>query len=543
MARMYPEVFPRKFDSNDPEFIVYQSLKRLPDNYVVLYSKRVRGGLFGQGECEIDFIVTNQRDVVICLEVKGGLLAYDGRNDQWAQNGKVMERSPDRQATSASHALMRALIKELRNANVDWALCFPQCSVAKGHESLSVPPERIIDETKLLNIVSEIERLEQDIRRTFNKKGMTSTESRNLVERLTRGIGFVQILGVRIARESEQIIQVTEEQCGVLADLEINSRMIIHGAAGTGKTILAQEFAKRLETNDKQVLLLFYNKSIAAKVRGAFDKRGKVQVSTFSSFAKRLIEEVDQSWWNAHDTRNDDFWHLELPSRLLEIPNGMLPKFDAVIVDEGQDFKPEWFEFLQKLLPDRAETFFTVFLDEHQDIFGHWKYLPCSVPPAKKVLTKNCRNTRSIVDYLNGIYPTGMTSFERSPVGLPIVERNARNAIDEQTQVVRDVKHLINNEQIAPGAIVILLDTAKQDSCLAETRAIAGLPLESTYTGYDLAARKIYYATIDIFKGLEADVVLLVLSRPYQPRELPNAIYVRGSRAKHLLYIYNRAST
>lgn len=92
MARMCPEIFPRKFDPNDPEFIVYQSLRQLSGAYVVLYSKRLKGGLFGQAECEIDFIVTNQRDVVICLEVKGGLLAYDGRNDQWRQNGKVMER-------------------------------------------------------------------------------------------------------------------------------------------------------------------------------------------------------------------------------------------------------------------------------------------------------------------------------------------------------------------------------------------------------------------------------------------------------------------
>jgi hypothetical protein len=542
MARMYPEVFPRKCDPNDPEFIVYQSLRKLADDHVVMYSKRLKGSLFGQAECEIDFIVTNQRDVVICLEVKGGLLSYNGANDQWTQNGKFMERSPDRQATAATHALIRTLDKELRNANVDWALCFPQCSIGRDQGSLTVPLERIIDETKLLHLVDAISRLEQEIRGAFKKRGMAPTESRNLIERLTRDIGFVQILGVRIARESQQMLQVTEEQFGVLSDLEVNSRMIVHGAAGTGKTILAQEFAKRLETNGKQVLLLFYNKSISAKVRRAFQTRGKVQVSSFSSFAKRLIEEIDQNWWEAHQTKDEDFWHLELPNRLLEIPKEMLPQFDAVIVDEGQDFKPEWFEFLLTLLHIDRETFFTVFLDEHQDIFHHWKYLPCSPPPAKKVLNKNCRNTRCIVEYLNSVYPTGMSSFERSPVGLPIVERRVSNPIDEQTQVVRDVKHLINNEQIAPGAIVILINAPKSDSCLADTRSIAGFPLESTYAGYDPGARKVYYSTIDIFKGLEADVVLVVFGDRFQPGELANAIYVQGSRAKHLLYFYHRAS-
>jgi superfamily I DNA and RNA helicase len=316
--------------------------------------------------------------------------------------------------------------------------------------------------------------------------------------------------------------------------------MIVRGAAGTGKTILAQEFAKRLEARGKQVLLLFFNKSISAKVRSAFEKRGKVHVSTFHSFARRLIEENDQNWWNAHQTRNDDFWRLELPSSLLDIPSEILPKFDAVIVDEGQDFTPEWFEVLQRLLRDTKDGFFTVFLDEHQDIFHHWKFFPCSPPPAKKVLTKNCRNTRSIVDHLNSVYPTGMLSFERSPIGIPVIDRIVKDAIDEETQLVRDIKHLIKDEQVSPGSIVILMNGLKSQSCLANTHAIAGFNLCSTYDRYDPTASKIYYSTIQIFKGLEADVVFVLFGDRFQQNELPNAIYVQGSRAKHLLYMYRR---
>jgi hypothetical protein len=78
MAKMYPEVFPGQFDQRNPEFIVYQSLRKLPASYVVLYSKRFNGGLFGKPECEIDFVISNQRDVVTCLEVKAGVLFYDG---------------------------------------------------------------------------------------------------------------------------------------------------------------------------------------------------------------------------------------------------------------------------------------------------------------------------------------------------------------------------------------------------------------------------------------------------------------------------------
>jgi superfamily I DNA and RNA helicase len=424
--------------------------------------------------------------------------------------------------------------------NVDWALCFPQCSVVGQTGATGVPLNRIFDETRLVNISYELPKLEQEIRSTFGRKGMTPKESHDLVSRLTRSIGFVQILGVRFAREAEQLVQVTTEQCEVLADLEINPRMIVHGSAGTGKTIVAQEFAKRLAAKKRTVLLLFYNKGIAAKVRYAFERDSSVSVSTFSSFAKRLVKACDPAWWEAQTTKDDDFWQLSLPSRLLEIPADKQPQFDAIIVDEGQDFKPEWFEYLHTLLKPGADSQFCVFLDEHQDIFGHWKRFPCSPAPAKKILTKNCRNTKAIVSYLNQAYPTQMVSFEKSPGGVPIVEQVVRNDIEEQTQLVRDIKHLIANEQIQPGDIVVLLNSEKDKSSLADTKAIAGFPLVSTYARYDTTAKRIHYSTIEIFKGLEADVIFVLLGDGIPAADIPNALYVQGSRAKHALYIYRR---
>ena len=537
---MYPAVFPGECDQNNPEFVVYQELQKLPDSYIVLYSKRFKGGLFFRPECEIDFVVFNQRDVIICLEVKGGIISYNGTQDKWLQNGKVMDKAPDRQASDASHCLTRELYKEVRNANVDWALCFPQCNLVSGAAPTGIPLTNIIDESRLTRIVSEVETLEGVIRSTYKRKGMTPEEVHNFVRRMTRGIGFVEILGVRFAREAEQLIQVTEEQCETLADLEINPRMIVSGAAGTGKTVLAQEFAKRLEASGRAVLLLFFNRGIAVKVRSAFDKKSRVSVSTFSSFAKRLVEANDPEWWETKKEKDNEFWHLVLPSKLLDIHNEKLPKFDAIIVDEGQDFKPEWYEFLQTLLKSRTASQFCVFLDEHQDIFGHWSHFPCAPPPARKVLTKNCRNTRTIINFLNQVYPTQMSWFEKSPVGVPVIERTVKNDVAEQTQIVQDIKHMIEKEKITPGAIVILINSSKEESCLANTKSIAGYPLVSAYGGYNPHSNKISYATIEIFKGLEADVVFLILDNSLSLEEQAKAIYIQGSRAKHLLYIYRR---
>jgi hypothetical protein len=131
-----------------------------------------------------------------------------------------------------------------------------------------------------------------------------------------------------------------------------------------------------------------------------------------------------------------------------------------------------------------------------------------------------------------------MSSFDKSPAGVPVVLRKVKTKIEAQTQIVRDIKNLIGNEEVKPGSIVILLDSTKGESCLAETKAIAGYPLVSTYGQYDPQAKQICYATIDIFKGLEADVILLVLAEGLSSEELAKSIYVQGSRAKHLLHVY-----
>ncbi len=522
-----------------PEFAVYQILRKLPNQYHVLYSKRITGGLFGKAECEIDFIIFNGRDVVICLEVKGGAISFNGCTRQWLQNGGVI---PDviKQATDAMHTLHRAVLFEAKNACVDWALCFPDCCLSSHNGAMEVHPAQIIDEKALTDIDAGVLKLEAHVRSKYpHRAGMSSAEVTAFISRLTRSIGFVQILGVRFAREAEQIIQVTTEQLEVLADLEVNPRMLVQGAAGTGKTIIAQTFAKRLAEGKKEVLLLFFNRGIAKQARYAFPREDSVNVSTFSSFAKRLMEKHDPEWWDAQKESTNEFWNTTLPLKLMDIPQSELPKFDAVIVDEGQDFKPEWFEFLSTVLRDPENSYFTVLLDEKQDIFGHWKSFPCQPKPYHKVLFKNCRNTKQIVAYLNEKHPTNMVSHERSPFGAPVRERTVRDEAEELKAITEDVKTLTTKEGIKPGSIVILVSADKEESCLRAVTEVAGFRLQSTYAGFDPNARHLYYSKIDIFKGLEADVVLLCLGE-ITSTDLPRALYVRGSRAKHLLHIYRR---
>ena len=543
MAKMYPEVFPGSWSPENPEFTVYQTLRKLPENYHVLYSRRISGSTFGKAECEIDFVVFNGSDVLVCLEVKGGDISYDGARGAWAQNGKPM-RDIVRQATESSHALARALAGETEGLCIDWALCFPDCCLTAGPLPLEVHRGQVIDQADILDANTALGRLEKLVRTKYGRRpGLTASQVRIFIAKLTRSIGFVQVLGVRLAHDERQIVQVTDEQLEVLTDIEANSRILVQGGAGTGKTLIAQSFAKGLADQERTVLLLFFNRGITSMVRYAFEKRGKVQVSTFSSLAKRLAEEHFPEWWAAQHEKGDEFWDTELPLKLFDIPRDALPKFDAVIVDEGQDFKPGWFEFLELLLREPKSSHFVVFLDPIQDIFGHWQHFPCSPPPARKLLKKNCRNTRVIIDYLNHCVPTGMTFFHGTPMGVPIREKTTHGLEDELEKATQDIEDLLGKNKVSPGKIVILIDNAKDQSCLRDVTSIAGIPLRSTFDRYDPESRNLYYSTIEIFKGLEAEVVLLVISNADKESQNGRSLYVRASRARLLLYIYRRSST
>lgn len=540
MATMFPEVFPDHTTKTNAEYMVYQSLKSLPESYFVFYSKRLVGEASNRREHEIDFIIWNQKDVLICLEVKGGLLAYNGKEDTWHQNGRLMEKSPVRQVQQATYQLNNKLSLEKSGVNFGWALCFPECSIAASQMPVDLLRDQVIDDQTFATIGPTVSALANGIRTARGRRGMSPEEARRLTAELTRDLGFVQILGVRIARDAKQLLQVTQEQYEILADLELNTRVMIEGPAGTGKTVLAQEFGKRLIKQGKSVLLLFYNKAIAKKVRAAFQREDTITVTTFSSYAKRLIEKEDPIWWKSHDDKDDQFWNELLFEKLMDIPTDKHKRFDAIIVDEGQDFKREWFEYLETCLVSAEQSKYTVFLDKHQDIFGNWNSFPCKPTPFRKVLTKNCRNTVNIIEFLKSIYPVDMTAFEHSPCGISVIDRESSSAVHEQSQITKDIIELVTVQKIQPGTIVILLNSEKEASSLNNTKQIGSFPLQSTIPNYDSNTRAVYYSTIKSFKGMEANVVLVVLGSNINESDIPAALYVQGSRAVHALYVYRR---
>jgi len=540
MATLYPQQFPKAPNPDDPEFVAYQYLKTLPDNYTIFYSKKFKGTGSWKEEGEVDFVIFDGSQTLLCMEVKGGRISYDGEEDCWRQNDKLLAPQPDQQAADGMRAILKFLEREGKDLNFGWVLGFPDCSMPEDFQSPSrIPKHVIIDQEGFRNIQLSLSRAEKYYKQNYDKPGIPRIAAKSLVSRLTRSVEFISKVGVRVARDSQQLIQVTEEQYRVLEDLEINRKIAVRGFAGTGKTILATEFAKRLAARSHRTLLLFFNRTIANTVRRSFDRDSPVDCKTFFGLAREMIGEQDSGWWERNSKRNDEeFWEVDVPIKLFDLPTEGLEKYDAIVVDEGQDFRTGWYEYLESLLSQSGEERFVVFYDEIQDLFGRWQDLPWgSENIARKQLKENCRNTKSIISYLNHHNPTEMTPFALSPQGEDVCERKVETSNEAKELFIEDVKNLLKQD-ISPGQIIVLLNGQKRESCLAEVRKFGTVKFESLGRYYDENARSVRFTTINVFKGMEADVVFFFVDNRHSGQGQSKNLYAQASRARIMLFVY-----
>jgi DNA helicase IV len=131
--------------------------------------------------------------------------------------------------------------------------------------------------------------------------------------------------------------------------------------------------------------------------------------------------------------------------------------------------------------------------------------------------------------------------FDETPLGDCII-RKYRNDIEQVKLIRDDIVHLIEEDKVLPRQIVILIHSDKKSSCLVDVKKIKKYPLKSAYRPKDIRDNDIIYATIEIFKGLESDVVLLADTHLFKDDEIQKRLYVEASRAKHRLYVYERES-
>lgn len=538
MARMHPRDC-QPTDSDAERYVFHALRRRLPESWSVVHSQRIflpASDTRDAFEGEIDFVALAPGLGVLCLEVKGGGIERTAEGwfsvDRRGRRHRI--RDPGQQAQAACHALHRYLGDRRERVPVVWGVILPDVEV-RSDLGPGLPRDLLLDRDAFADP-------EDALRRLFRKHGRDGRSfdrgaAQRVLDLLAPAARLIRPLAAVIDQEQQALLRLTDDQARLLDHLERIPRCAIEGAAGTGKTVLAAEKARRLAAEGREVLLLCFNRPLAEHLQRELPE---VRVSNFHGLCIDLAQETGLPHAVPKDPRAARrFWRDEAPD-LLDRALKALPdrRFDAVIVDEGQDFFEEWWLVIDELLREPGAGTLYVFHDPRQNIYGG--SIAGTIGAAEFPLRENCRNTARVAEFAYAQIGERPTLRPGAPEGEQVVEETCADEAEMARAAERHLRRIHVEGRVRAEQIAVLSTRATRRSALANSRRIAGLelvPLEEAS-----APNHVRFASLHRFKGLEADVVLLVDVEPGARNSSPAHLYVAASRARHLLVVLRYAS-
>lgn len=529
MAKFYPTIV-HSFHGSEGERLVYEALSTLSNEYVIFHSYRWLGEVDQwRSEGEADFVIIHPKKGILSIEVKAGGISY--RDGNWIQiNRNTKEEKiidPLGQAAESQFRIQNYLRKQckIQLPVIGRAAWFPSVAI---HDKIRLPLEAnqdiILDVDCLMNPVKALERAFAywNDNLSYRHRELSNHEFQEIINTLMPTFNIVESVASNALETARSYIQMTKQQASILEFLREQPTAVIHGPAGTGKTMLAIEKAKMLANEGKKVLYFCFNEFLLSYVTEHYG-HANITFHNVRSLAEELMPDAKFSlaeiipqfiryFQNEYD---DAKW-----------------EYSNVVIDEGQDIAEDVLEHIS-LLVDMLGGHYYVFYDKNQYIMmhksTHWldTYGDCRL-----VLYKNCRNTAEIaktvgttvdtikkdayINELTGIMPTG--SFYKD-------EKELRNI------VTKFVTHMLQ-DKVKPEDIVILTMGSVQNSMLGSDLKINGISIAT-----EPKKNYVLFTSVRKFKGLEAKAVLLIdINVERLTDELhKRLVYVGASRANTYL--------
>jgi hypothetical protein len=325
-------------------------------------------------------------------------------------------------------------------------------------------------------------------------------------------------LYVQALEAEEAIARLTDDQMFLVDVVSANQRVLCSGGAGTGKTFLAMELARRWTGEGRTVLLACRSPWLRAYLSGRFDIPDLVvaQVSAVATALRR---------------------------------KGLV-SFDALIVDEGQDLLD--LDSLGKLdsaikdgLSEGRWCFFCD-VNNQSGILNSpdpeaLEYLQ-SFNPAFVPLTTNCRNTRIILEKIQSSLGADMGA-RGVGIGPPVREHNAESVVEAKNLLENEIETIVSQGGISPGHVTLLspLEFDSSSVALLSDKFRKGIWKLDEFSLKSFPLKHMAYTTVSNFKGLENEAVILIDVPPMSDESSNLATkYVGMSRARSLLSIIYR---
>ena len=554
MAKMIPE-HPCEFNPASKEDVIFEALKRLPEEYIVFHSVgllQVVDDSNGSGEIierQTDFIVFHKEKGLMCIEAKAGKdIYFDGREWHYS-NGDIMERhGPVNQSTTYVHALIKVLQahrndnvkKAIKHCKVTRAIWFPSISNAK-RDTMALPLD--LDRRFILTFEDCVDNPQAHIDEIFGlrfeEKNYETRLPPHEVGALLKALSPKMVISYDTFESDiteASFNRILKQQYNILEFIQDQPNAVISGTAGTGKTMIAGEKAERHAQNGEKVLFLCYNSELADDLKKRHHN-DLIKIYTMDAFVKKMCEQYNE------DDRVGDY---KLCYEKLNSIDPQQFEYKHVIIDEGQDvcvnIHIENILTLIKTIIEIKEGSFYIFYDKLQLVqyprsLGDKPELPRLITEAdcKLTLYRNCRNTEKIAK------SSSATVMKKPPLMMdpPVTGGEASiHFFDVNKDIIQNIIseriRVLTNKGIKKNDIVIITLKTIENSLLRPTEVI-----EKDYKKYYKACG-VNFSTFRMFKGLEARAVIIVdMDEQTLNSHLGRkSYYVAASRAREYLFVF-----
>ena len=565
--------------------------QKLDDDYLLWYDVPM-----GPRNTHPDFCVMHPRRGILVLEVKDWKLSTILQADK--QNWEILGDSgprtvinPLEQARQYAHQVVNALERDPQLVQADGPhagkLAFPwsygvvftnisrkQFEAAELNHAIE--PHRVLCQDEMLEAVGA-EELQSRLWEMFPymMRGVMSLPQLDRV----RWIMFPQVRvqtqsalfdDTNTEAELPDIMRVMDLQQEQLARSLGDGHRVIHGVAGSGKTMIlgyrAEYLAKASTATSKPILILCFNEPLGVTLDSVMHAKGldgKVHARHFHKWCYDQLSAFGQAL-PAYDIPVAAKME-EMVQRVIhgiarkQIPSG---QYQAVLIDEGHDFKPEWLKLVTQIV-DPATNSLLLLYDDAQSIYERsrkknfsFKSVGIQAAGRTTILKINYRNTRQILQIASLVAADLLTADDKDDDGIPLLKpiscgRDGQAPIiikllnlREEAFAIADHLSTAHKEGFAWGDMAILCaDWRTMDTC-ADALHQRRLPfnMRKRAGDYNPSADAIQIMTMKVSKGLEFPVVALpgvgLMPAPGEDeQEAARVFYVAATRATQRLVI------
>ncbi len=470
----------------------------LPAGYELFHNVDWSSSVEGRQQVgEIDIAVVSPAGHLLLVEVKSGALeeGESGLSKRYANRAQALDVG-HQQRRYHSAILSRLADEGLRQVRVGTLLVLPDHRVASS--SVAHQPERVVDADAYPGLCQRVcELMPQDLPPSGTRERLLDFLSNRfaVLPDVSSHTGQIERASTALSSGLATWVPAIDHESGLF---------VIEATAGSGKTQLALALMRQAHRDGQRCAYVCFNRTLADHMIRIAPP--SAQIMTFHEVcvehARRQGVEPDFARRGVYE---------ELAASLVAATPTMTPRWDLLILDETQDFEPDWVQAMANLLKAGGRAY--LMGDAQQRLYSREGF---ELEQAVRIrCMDNFRSPRKVADAINLLGLSDKPVVPRSAFagqlpGFRDYPATPGRALAAVEACVRDLQA----EGFKPEQIVVLT-YGRSGSELLGQEQIAGLSTRRFTGRYDAAGNplwidgQILVETLYRFKGQSAPAVIL----------------------------------